>query len=409
MIAAHLVENARAGAMRLPLRTGAGTRKECNMMNPHPMDPAGDRHERQGAAVIVGASLSGLMTALALSRAGVDVTLLERVDEFPRTGASLGWVHEGLLERITGRQRSDQDSTAHGPSSAPVQTWTAVHGRLRAAVDADPHIELRHSTTVQSVGQDAHSAWATTADGKVFRGDVVIGADGHRSVVRRCVSPDKPDATFAGYVLWIGLTDESAIPSQHHWPGDMDILSSGGNYLFGYPLPGQDGSAVPGSRQLGWGWFDAGRNELLRSTGCVVGDVVHHSLTSADLPETTLRELAAEAEDLWPALWRDAILDCVDRRAVIGTPIAEYVPDRLVSGRFALVGDAAHVPTPMTGAGFSTSLDDAEAVAECVAAGIHGSAPAQALRAYENERLIKVREMVQSGQQFSRAFAGQAA
>jgi len=45
------------------------------------------------------------------------------------------------------------------------------------------------------------------------------------------------------------------------------------------------------------------------------------------------------------------------------TPIAEYVPDRLVNGRLALVGDAAHVPTPMTGCGFSASLDDAEAIA----------------------------------------------
>ncbi|MFC1434031.1 FAD-dependent monooxygenase [Streptacidiphilus sp. N1-3] len=373
------------------------------------MGPAGDGPERRGSAVIVGASLSGLMTALALSRAGVDVTMLERVDSFPRTGASLGSVHEGLLERITGRKRSDQDATAYGPSSAPVQTWTAVHRRLRAAVDADPHIELRHSTFVESVGHDTHAAWATTADGEVFRGDVLIGADGHRSVVRRSVSPDKPDATFAGYVLWIGLTDESAIPSRHRWPLDMDILSNRGSYLFGYPLPGRDGAAVPGTRQLGWGWFDASRNELLRTTGCVVGDVVHHSLASADIPETTLRQLAAEAGELWPALWRDAIFDCVDRHAVIGTPIAEYVPDRLVNGRLALVGDAAHVPTPMTGSGFGASLDDAEAIAASIAAGVRGSEVAQGLRTYENKRLGVVQAMVRSGQQFSRAFAGQAA
>ena len=166
---------------------------------------------------------------------------------------------------------------------------------------------------------------------------------------------------------------------------------------------------MPGSRQLGWGWFDAGRYELLRTTGCVVGDVVHHSLTSADIPGATLRRLAAEAEDLWPDLWRDAVLDCVDRHAVIGTPIAEYVPDRLVNGRLALVGDAAHVPTPMTGSGFSASLDDAEAVAASIAAGVRGAAVARGLRTYENKRLGSVRTTVQSGQQFSRAFAGQTA
>ncbi|MET9451559.1 FAD-dependent monooxygenase [Streptomyces cinerochromogenes] len=38
---------------------------------------SGNRDERQGAAIVVGASLAGLMTALALSHAGVDVTMLE--------------------------------------------------------------------------------------------------------------------------------------------------------------------------------------------------------------------------------------------------------------------------------------------------------------------------------------------
>jgi 2-polyprenyl-6-methoxyphenol hydroxylase-like FAD-dependent oxidoreductase len=374
----------------------------------HEMIPAGEWHEGRGIAVIVGASLSGLMTGLALSRAGMHITILERVDEFPRTGASLGRVPEGLLERIAGRRRPDRDAAASGPSAPGVQTWTAVHTRLRAAVDADPRIELRHDTSVQSIGQDAQSAWATTSNHEVVRGDVVIGADGYRSVVRRSVSPDKPDATFAGYVLWIGLTDESAIPARHRWPRDLDILRSGDKYLFGYPLPGRDGSVVPGARQIGWGWFDASRNDLLCETGCVAGNVVRHSLTSADVPDATLRELAVEARDLWPALWRDAIVDCTDRHAVIGIPIAEYVPDRLVNGRLALVGDAAHVPSPMTGSGFSASLDDAGALARSVAAGVHGSGLAKALRGYEKERLGSVRDMVQAGQQFSRSFAGRA-
>lgn len=39
---------------------------------------------RQGTAVIVGASLAGLMTGLALSQAGVDVTMLERSGAVPR-------------------------------------------------------------------------------------------------------------------------------------------------------------------------------------------------------------------------------------------------------------------------------------------------------------------------------------
>src|ERR1700742_2769004 len=102
------------------------------------------RQERRGVAVIVGASLSGLMTGLALSHAGVDVTMLERVGEFPRTGAALGWVPGGRPETIAPRSRAARESAAFDPSAPSVQTWTAVHARLREAVEADPHIELRH-------------------------------------------------------------------------------------------------------------------------------------------------------------------------------------------------------------------------------------------------------------------------
>ncbi|WP_217570882.1 hypothetical protein [Streptomyces sp. GbtcB7] len=163
-----------------------------------------------------------------------------------------------------------------------VQSWTAVHARLRAAVDADPHIELRPHAIVRSVGQDADSAWVITSNQQTFRGDVVIGADGHGSVVRGGVAPDKPDATFAGYLIWLGLTDESSLASSRRLPRDVDILSGGEDYLLGYPLPGPDGSVAPGSRQAGWAWYDASHNDLLRATGSVVGNVVRRSLTSTD-------------------------------------------------------------------------------------------------------------------------------
>ncbi|MGW4561760.1 FAD-dependent monooxygenase, partial [Streptomyces sp. NPDC004561] len=53
---------------------------------------AADRHERRGTAIVVGASLSGLMTGLTLSRAGFHVTMLERSGPSPQSGAALGLV-----------------------------------------------------------------------------------------------------------------------------------------------------------------------------------------------------------------------------------------------------------------------------------------------------------------------------
>jgi 2-polyprenyl-6-methoxyphenol hydroxylase-like FAD-dependent oxidoreductase len=73
------------------------------------------------------------------------------------------------------------------------------------------------------------------------------------------------------------------------------------------------------------------------------------------VPAGVYQGLAEQARKRWPTPWRDAILDCIGRRAVIGRPIAEYLPGRLACGRLALVGDVAHVPTPMTGKGFGAT------------------------------------------------------
>ncbi|TWI62520.1 2-polyprenyl-6-methoxyphenol hydroxylase-like FAD-dependent oxidoreductase [Pseudoduganella lurida] len=353
----------------------------------------------RGSAVVVGASLAGLMAALALARIGMEVDVLERSDDTGRTGAALQ-AEPGLLEQLTGRGAA----SLRAAIPTGVQTWFAVHAALRAAADAECRIRLHQQTNVREARQDTGRAWVVTGDDKIFEGDIVIGADGHRSVVRRSVCPDKPDAEFAGYLIWIGIVDELAIAPQRHWPRDLAILNGGGHTFLGCSLPDDAGTREPGQGRLGWGWYDAGRNDLLRAQGCVVGNVVHHTLRAADIPEATYRELAREARKYWPSPWRDAVLDCIERRAVIGTPIAEYLPERLVDRRLALVGDAAHVPTPMTGNGFSASFRDALALAECVDE-CRGAGFEAALQRYQAMRLEDVRRLVQGGQNFSRGFA----
>ncbi len=107
-----------------------------------------------------------------------------------------------------------------------------------------------------------------------------------------------------------------------------------------------------------------------------------------------------------PEPWLSAALQAVETRNLTGIPIKEYVPDNLVNGRMALVGDAGHVPAPITASGFNESLQDAAVLGEYVAKGKQGSAAVQALNKYESLRLKKVRQMVQSGQWYSQAFGG---
>jgi glycine/D-amino acid oxidase-like deaminating enzyme len=94
------------------------------------------KHETGDAVVVVGASLSGLMSALALSRIGMTVTMLERSDRKARAGAASP-VSEGLLQRLTDRNLG-RDALPSGP-----QAWADVHASLRAVVDANPNIQVR--------------------------------------------------------------------------------------------------------------------------------------------------------------------------------------------------------------------------------------------------------------------------
>jgi 2-polyprenyl-6-methoxyphenol hydroxylase-like FAD-dependent oxidoreductase len=356
------------------------------------------------SVIVVGASLAGLMTGLALSRSGIEVTMLERAGADPRTGDAVG-VDPARLERVTGVLLPNLSSASATSVTPGIHSWTAVHAHLNAAVAADPRITLHHRARVQTVGQNDERAWATTDDGRTFTGAAVIGADGHSSVVRGAVAPTAPHAAFAGYVIWLGVSDEASLPESSRWPRDVAFLDSRDGLMLGYPLPGPGGQATPGERRLGWAWYDATRNDLFNAMGSVKGNVVQHSLRPSDIPTGTYAELAREAQASWPEPWRSAVRDGLERRSVIGIPIAEYVPNQLASGRVVIIGDAAHVPSPMTGSGFSASLSDAEAVASALTTGRDRNAMAEALADYERQRLDSARSLVLGGQRFSRSFA----
>jgi 2-polyprenyl-6-methoxyphenol hydroxylase-like FAD-dependent oxidoreductase len=358
--------------------------------------------QKNGSAIVVGASLSGLMTGIALSQVGMNVTILERAGRNRETGAALQ-VDNGerdrsptanLLRRLA--SGGDQD----------VEAWSSVERRLRAEAEADLNIDLRFGTRIQAIGQDEHSAWAVTTNGDTIHGDILVGADGHRSIVRGHVAPHKPDATFAGYLIWVGIVDEADIPEAYrpHTTPPLTMPNGIGDFMLGFFLAGIDGSWTRGRRRLGWAWYDNTQNALLRRLGCVEGSVVQHSLHPADIPDETLLELAEKAAVRWSQPWLAAIIHCIQTQKLVGTPIAEYVPDKLVNGRVALVGDAAHVPTPLTASGFNSALQDAATLAECVEMCKQGTAAVEALMRYEARRLVPARETVEAGQGFSRSF-----
>lgn len=92
----------------------------------------------------------------------------------------------------------------------------------------------------------------------------------------------------------------------------------------------------------------------------------------------------------------------IKERSLIGAPVNEYLPTVLTKGRIAIIGDAAHTMSPMTGAGFNDSLDDTVAIMDSIKHNPHSIK--DALDEYQTRRLDVVRQDVLGGQGFNRSF-----
>lgn len=366
-------------------------------------------HETQlksDAIVIVGGSLAGLTCALALAAHGLRSVVLERADDFGLAGGALG-VDRRLIASVTNRDpRSNVGHAALAVTSSyrEASSWQLLYRWLRGQVEATPEVTLRHGTSVVEVLSTPDPA-VRLADGSVLGGRAILGADGYRSIVRRFVSPQRPLATYTGYMLWRGLVSERLMPRSTEWPDNegFGALTAQGYRLIAYPVPGRDGSTVPGERQVSFAWYDAGQDDMLRDLGCLStsGEVLA-TLPFSRIPQRVRSALLAAIPAVWPEPWNLAVELAITRETLFATPVSEYRPERLASGAVAILGDAAHVATPMTGRGFAMGAGDAGLLAELLAQ--PGLSATEALQRYEAMRLAEVQAFVDASQALSRRY-----
>ncbi|WP_063050476.1 FAD-dependent monooxygenase [Nocardia arthritidis] len=300
-------------------------------------------------ALIVGGGIGGLATAVAFLRRGRRVEVLERAAEITEVGAGLSlWPNAiraldalGLGEEVraravehgaagirdhAGRWLTRMDAEAiRARYGSPVMLHRAdlVH-ILRSAI---PAAALRTGVTVAEAGVDGtvvHSAGTSSAD-------IVVGADGIRSVVRRAVCGEiRP--RYAGYTAWrVVVTPREPVPEMGESWGRGERfgyvpLADGRVYCFATAnMPaGKAGGGVDELRARFGGWHDP-IPALLAAAGDA--EVLKHDLY--DLP----------------------------------------TPKSFVAGRIALVGDAAHAMVPTLGQGACQALEDAVVLARVADSG----------------------------------------
>ena len=191
-------------------------------------------------AVVVGGGIGGLSAALALRRAGWDTTVLERAPEFREVGAGITL----MANALTALDALGVGAEVRAQGSVDAQGGTRVpDGRWLARVDADrleatlgtaaigSHRATLHGILRAALPDSALLAGApvtdVTADGRVvsdrgtFEADLVVGADGIDSLVRRRLWPAAQPPRYAGATAWRGVTDEP-------WTGDRTVAITWG-------------------------------------------------------------------------------------------------------------------------------------------------------------------------------------
>jgi len=103
---------------------------------------------------------------------------------------------------------------------------------------------------------------------------------------------------------------------------------------------------VRGQRRLNLVRYDPARSDLLAAHGLLDGSAVQGSLVAGDVPEALRGELRIVSIQNWPTPRREAIEVALRDSLLFATPVAQYWPDRPVSGRVALAGDVARVAHP---------------------------------------------------------------
>jgi 2-polyprenyl-6-methoxyphenol hydroxylase-like FAD-dependent oxidoreductase len=359
--------------------------------------------------VVVGGSLGGLFDAIALRSVGCEVDVYEKSSGLMHDrGAGIVFQQEvaefltrfdvaplkSLVVPVRTRRylHADGSVAQEGPMPQAMTSWDALYRKLRAAFGDDRyHIGVR-LTSFDTTGD---KVTAQFDGGQVVTCDLLVGADGPGSTVRRQLLPDV-HSEYAGYVAWRGVVLEHDAPElAAEFAERFTFFQARHTHILCYLIPGPNGSPTPGHRRLNWVWYlnaapgeeldrvltdkDGHRREFSVPQGFVspsMKDWLHEQARHI-LPPTFLRLVNATAEPFVQT-------------------IHDLAAPKMVFGQVCLTGDAAFVPRPHTAASTAKAAANALSLADRLTAA--NMDVVEALRQWEPDQLAYGEQLRVHGQ-----------
>lgn len=337
---------------------------------------------------IIGAGIGGLTLAIDLQRKGMDVRIYEQTAVLKEVGAAVAlsanatrfyegrlglagelgekWAEvDGLVFRDgrTGgeiaRLSSREDyRRRHGAPYAGIHR-ADLQAILFGALDPD---SLHLSKRVVDIDDSGSATRLSFADGDVAEADLVIGADGARSLTRRLLL-GYDDARYSGCTAARGIVAPELLPSLPD-PEAIQFWMGPGGHLLHYPIGNGDQNFFLVKREaMPWaekGWV------------VPVEDGSHIEPFARWAPAVVEMISAVPVSERWALFYRP--------------PLTHWS-----KGRVTLLGDAAHATVPHHGQGANQSIEDAIVLSDLLS----GATGWDAARSeYERRRRFRTRKVV---------------
>jgi 2-polyprenyl-6-methoxyphenol hydroxylase-like FAD-dependent oxidoreductase len=345
---------------------------------------------------IIGGGIGGLTTALALQEAGFSVKVFESVKEMRPLGVGINILPHcvrvltnlGLQEKIA--QSAIETSDLVYFNKFGQQFWTEPRGRfagykwpqfsvhrgvlqmilLNAVKDriGEKCLFPNHHLSHFEQSEDHVTAHFIDKESgqKLFEStsDILIGADGINSVVRKQLNPEEGPPIYSENVLYRGTSKMKGFLNST----SMVMIGHLGQKMVAYPIanqPDEDGNYL-----INWvANVQEGKSKL----------------TARDWNREADKQRLVDIYKNWNFDWLNIPEMIGNTEKVYEFPMSDRNPlDKWTAGRVTLLGDAAHPMYPIGSNGASQAILDADTLCEALK---NEKTAELALSVYEAERL----------------------